>query len=149
MPTVNFENEHRSLDVLPGTNLRRAALQSGIRLYSPLRRVFHINVRIGPLVIPCGADVVEVSDGKGTNPRSEREELIVQGRMVKRKTSPAHRLACLVDVEGDITVRTSPHREIDIQATKEHLGFLAIVGAFVLVMAGILGVIALDLLKVL
>ncbi|MBI2619268.1 MAG: hypothetical protein HYW57_04240 [Ignavibacteriales bacterium] len=147
MPTVRFVNDYKSLDVLPGTNLRKAALKSGIRLYNPLHRVFHFNLNLGPLMIPCASDVVEVFDGKGVNARTPDEERLISGRLLKRKVSPAHRLACMVQVNGDISVRTMPERELDIPETKRHLGYFAALALFILLMLVTFGIMALDLVK--
>ena len=148
MPAIHFEKEHKSLDVLPGTNLRKAALQSGVHLYNPLQRIFHLNVSLGPLRFPCASDVVELVDGKGTNPRSEEEESALSGRwLFKRKVSASHRLACMVQVNGDVTVRTLPKLEIDSQATKAQAGFFAVVLGFLALMGIIMLLIGLDLVK--
>jgi ferredoxin len=148
MPAIYFEKERKSLDVLPGTNLRTAALKSGIELYSSLHRVFHANLDLGPVKFPCGADVVELVDGKGVSVRSPEEEAVIAGRwFLKRKVAPNMRLACQLVVNGDITVRTMPARELDPAETKQRIGFLGVVGGFFLVMALMLGLIGLDLVK--
>ena len=36
MPTINFVNEKKQIEVPEGTNLRRAAMQSGIQVYEKL-----------------------------------------------------------------------------------------------------------------
>ncbi len=149
MPTVQFLNEHKSLDVLPGTNLRKAALKSGIRLYGTMQRVFHLHVNVGPLMIPCTSDVVEIVNGKGVNARTPDEEKLISGRLLKRKVTPTHRLACMVQVNGDISVKTMPERELDIPETKRHLGFFAALGIFGLLMLLTFGIIALDLVNLL
>ncbi|MBI3005614.1 MAG: hypothetical protein HYY49_09400 [Ignavibacteriales bacterium] len=148
MPAIHFLNEHTSLDVLPGTNLRKAALKSGIHLYKPLHRVFHVNLVLGPLKFPCGADIIEVVDGKGINARTPAEEDVIAGRwLLKRKVSANHRLACQVVVNGDVTVKTMPKLEVDPKATKARIGFLTVVGGFLLMMLAILALIGLDLVK--
>ncbi len=148
MPAIHFENEHKSLDVLPGTNLRKAALKSGIHLYKPLFRVFHLNLDLGPVKFPCGSDIVELVDGKGTSPRSPEEEAIISGRWIlKRKVTPNLRLACQVKVNGDVVVRTMPTLELDREATMQRVGFLAVVGGFFLLMALVFALIGLDLVK--
>lgn len=148
MPAIHFENEHKSLDVLPGTNLRKAALKSGIHLYKPLHRVFHFNLDLGPVKFPCGADIVEVVDGKGINPRTPEEEAVINGRwIIKRKVTPNLRLACQVNVNGDLVVRTMPKLEVDKEATQQRIGFLAVVGVFFLLMAVVFALIGLDLVK--
>jgi ferredoxin len=147
MPAIYFENEHKSLDVLPGTNLRKAALKSGIKLYNPLSRVFHVNVNLGSLKLPCSSDIIELVDGKGVNPRSPAEEKVLQGRILKRKLTPNLRLACQVQVSGDVRVRTRPAVEIDREETKRNLGFLAVLGAFGFIMLVIFILLGLDLVK--
>lgn len=149
MPSIHFLNDHKKLDVLPGTNLRAAALKAGIRLYPPLQRVLHLNVSLGPLQIPCSSDVIEVVDGKGVNPRSPEEEALISGRLLKRKVGPQHRLACQVQVTGDVSVRTLPRLDVDLEETKRSLGFIAALGIFALLMAFTFAVMALDLVKVL
>lgn len=148
MPAIHFEKERKSLDVLSGTNLRKAALKSGIELYSTLHRVFHANLELGPVTFPCGADVIEIVDGKGVNARSPEEGSVIAGRwFLKRKVTPNMRLACMVQVNGDITVRTMPTRELDKEETKQRVGFLGVVGGFFLLMGLMLGLIGLDLVK--
>jgi hypothetical protein len=148
MPAIRFENDHKSLDVLPGTNLRIAALKSGIHLYSPFFRVFHMNVAAGPVKFPCGADIVEVVEAKGVNPRSPEEEELISGRyIIKRKVTPNLRLACQMTVNGDVTVRTLPTLLVDREATKQRIGFLSVVAGFLLAMALLFAVIGLDLVK--
>jgi hypothetical protein len=149
MPAIYFENENKSLDVLPGSNLRKAALRGGIQLYKPLHRVFHLNVDLGPIKFPCGSDLIEIVEGKGVNGRSPEEESAMSGRFLfKRKVTPSMRLACQVQVTGDIKVRTMPSVGIDLQATKQHLGYLGVLGGFALLMVVILGLIGLDLVKI-
>ncbi len=147
MPAVHFVNEHKSIDVLPGANLRKAALMSGIQLYEPFNRVFHLNIKAGPVSLPCASDVVEILDGKGVNPRSPDEERLIAGRLLKRKVTPAMRLACQVQVNGDISVKTMPVRELDKEETKRSVGYIAVVTVFLILMAGMFGIMALDLVK--
>ncbi len=149
MPAIRFENDHKSLDVLPGTNLRTAALKSGIHLYSTFFRVFHVNVSAGPVHFPCGGDIVEVVEAKGLNPRSPEEEELISGRfLIKRKVTPSLRLACQMTVNGDVTVRTLPKLAVDREATKQRIGFLSVVAGFLLAMALLFALIGLDLVKI-
>jgi len=149
MPTVHFLNSNKSLDVLPGANLREAALKAGIQLYKPFSRVFHLNLSIGPVRIACASDVVELVDGKGVNPRTADEERLISGRFLKRKVGPNHRLACHVQVNGDISLRTTPVLELDLQETKRQVGFFAVLGIFTLLMILTFAVMSLDLIKAL
>ncbi len=148
MPAINFENEHRSLEVLPGTNLRKAALKSGIHLYKPWQRVFHFNLNLGPVKFPCGSDIIEVLDGKSVNPRTPGEEEVLGGRfLIKKKVTPNLRLACQVRVNGDVKVRTMPKVEIDKDATKQRVGRVAVAAVFLLVLVLTFALIGLDLVK--
>jgi len=149
MPAIHFLTDRKSIDVLPGTNLRKAALRGGVQLYNPLHRLLHFNLALGPVSLPCSSDVVEIVDGKGVNPRTPEEEKLIAGRLIKRKVTPTMRLACQVQVNGDISVRTLLTREIDKDATKGSVGYLAVLGAFLLLMLGIFGMMALDLVNVL
>lgn len=147
MPAVNFVNEHKVLDVMPGTNLRKTALKSGIPLYNSLKRVFDVNLQLGPLAIPSRFDVVEIVEGKGVNPRSPDEEERMSGLVIKKKVTPTMRLASYVQVNGDITVKTMPVLEIDKARTMQNLGYLGVLSGFVLLMGIIFGMIGLDLVK--
>ncbi|GJQ21420.1 MAG: hypothetical protein HBSIN02_17750 [Bacteroidia bacterium] len=149
MPAIHFLDHHKTVDVLPGANLRKAALKAGVGLYPPLRRLFSLNVEMGPIKIPCRSDVVEVVDGKGVNPRTREEEQWITGRVFKRKVGPQHRLACQVQVHGDISIRMVRNLVLDREETKRSLGYLAALGIFALLMAVTFGVMALDLIKAL
>ncbi|MEX2089127.1 MAG: hypothetical protein WEB62_05110 [Bacteroidota bacterium] len=147
MPAVSFEKEYVSLDLLPGSNLRQAALRSGIHLYAPLWRVLHANIDLGLLKFPCAGDVVEI-EGKGVNARTEDEELLIAGRyLIKRKVTANLRLACAVTVTGDIKVKTLPARELDRVETKRAIQYAAVISAFLLGMGVIMVMIALDLVQ--
>ncbi len=147
MPAVNFVNEHKVLDVLPGTNLRKAALKSGVPLYNSLKRIFDVNLQLGPVAVPSRFDIVEIIDGKGVNPRTPDEEERISGLIVKKKVTPGMRLASYVQVNGDIIVKTMPALEIDQPRTRQNLGFLGVLAGFLLMMIIIFAMIALDLVK--
>jgi len=147
MPVIDFENEHRVLNVLPGTNLRKAALKAGVQLYKPLNRVFHVNLELGPIALHSTSDVVEVVQAKGIKARTEEEQNLVEGRFLKWELSPSHRLASQVIVNGDITVRTMPKRTINWAATRTNLGFLAAVGIFFVFSIFLFLIMGLDLIK--
>ncbi|HEY6950970.1 MAG TPA: hypothetical protein VI758_01115 [Bacteroidota bacterium] len=147
MASINFVNEHKILDALPGTNLRDLALQAGIPLDKPIQRIVHFNVRLGPLNLFPASDTVEI-DGKGVNARSEQEEHALAGRFLARyKVTPTLRLASQVTVTGDISVRTGAARELDKQMTKQRVGYLAVVASFALIMLVMFALIGLDLVK--
>jgi hypothetical protein len=148
MASINFVNERKTLDALPGTNLRDVALQAGIPLYGTLQRVFHLHVRLGPLNVFTASDIVEI-DGKGVNNRSEQEEKALEGRFIgKYKVTPNLRIASQVVVSGDVSVKTRAARELDKKLTRQRVGFLAVVTCFGLIMLAILALVGLDLVKV-
>jgi len=149
MPTIHFLNDHKSVDVLPGANLRKAALKAGVGLAGPFQRFFRINLQLGPIKIPCTSDVVEITEGKGVNGRTPDEERLISGRILKRKVGLNHRLACQVQVTGDISVRTRPSRELDLEETKRQVGYFAALGLFALIMVLTFAVMGLDLVKIL
>jgi len=149
MPTIHFLNDHKSVDVLPGANLRKAALKAGVGLAGPLQRFLRINLQLGPINFPCTSDVVEITEGKGVNARTPEEERLLGGRILKRKVAPNHRLACQVQVTGDISVRTRPSRELDLEETKRHAGYFAALGLFALIMVLTFAMMGLDLVKIL
>lgn len=147
MASVNFVNERKSLDALPGTNLRDLALQAGIPLYKTLQRIFHINLKLGPLKFFSASDIVEI-EGKGVNPRSEEEFKALEGRLfAKYKVSPSLRIASQVKVTGDVSVKTLAAREMDKRLTRERIGYLAVVAGFAVLMLAMLALVGLDLVK--
>jgi hypothetical protein len=149
MATIYFANERKSLDVLPGTNLGKVALRSGTSLHNVIQQIFHLNLRVGPFALFTAFDLVNI-DGKGASPRSEAEEKALSGRLVtKYKLTPSLRIASQVFVTGDITVHTRAKREVDKELTNEQRGYPALLCGFTVLMVLVLGLVGLDLLKIL
>ena len=149
MPAVYFINERKTLDVLPGTNLRKVSLQSGIPLFSTVGRVLQFNLSIGPLKLFSASDIVQI-EGKGVNARSEEEENVLSGRFAtKYKITSTERLASQVTVTGDIVVRTRTQREIDAKLTREQRGYIGLLAGFTLMIVAVLALVGLDLIKML
>ncbi|HTP12831.1 MAG TPA: hypothetical protein VMM37_04355 [Bacteroidota bacterium] len=147
MAAVSFVNEGRSLDALPGSNLRAIAHQSGIQIASPFSRIFHLNVKAGPVKVFSASDVVIV-EGKGVNNRSEEEEKALGGRFLRKYKVPATmRLASQVTITGDVVVQTGVRRELDAGRTKEQTGYLAVVSVFAVIMLVMFVLLGLDLVK--
>jgi hypothetical protein len=147
MASIYFVNERKTLDALPGANLRDLALQSGIPLYRTLQRVFHLNLELGPLNIFSASDIVEV-EGKGVNSRSDEEAKALEGRLLTRyKVTPNLRIASQVRITGDISVKTLVARELDKKLTKEQLGYFAVLTGFAIVILFMLMLVGLDLVK--
>ena len=147
MASIYFVNERKTLDALPGTNLRELALQAGIPLYRTFQRIAHINLKIGPLNIFSASDVVEI-DGKGVSNRSDEEAKALEGRLLaKYKMTPNLRIASQVTITGDVSVRTLVARELDKKLTKERLGYLAVVTGFTILILFMFALVGLDLVK--
>jgi len=147
MPSIYFVNERKTLDALPGANLRDLAMQAGIPLYRTVQRILHLNLRLGPLNIFTASDVVEI-EGKGVNNRSDEEAKALEGRVLsKYKLNPNLRLASQVTVSGDISVRTLATRELDRKLTRQWLGYVAVVTTFLVLMVVMLALVGLDLVK--
>jgi hypothetical protein len=147
MASIYFVNERKALDALPGTNLRELALQGGIPLYKTFQRIFHLNIKLGPLHLFSASDIVEI-DGKGVNSRSDDELKALEGRLlVKYKVGANLRIASQVTITGDASVRTLASRELDKRLTKELLGYLAVVGGFAVLMLLMFALVGLDLVK--
>jgi hypothetical protein len=147
MASIIFVNERKTLDALPGTNLRELALQAGIPLYGTFQRIAHINLKIGPLNIFSASDMVEI-DGKGVSNRSDEEAKALEGRLLVRyKTTPNLRIASQVTITGDVSVRTLVTREMDKKLTKERLGYLAVVISFAILILFMFTLVGLDLVK--
>ncbi len=147
MASIVFVNERKTLDALPGTNLRELALQAGIPLYRTFQRIAHINLKIGPLNIFSASDVVEI-DGKGVSNRSDEEAKALEGRLLaKYKMTPNLRIASQVTITGDVSVRTLVARELDKKLTKERLGYLAVVTGFTILILFMFALVGLDLVK--
>lgn len=146
MPVITLVNENKTLEVREGTNLRKALLGHGVNPYMGLNRI--LNCRGFGL---CGTCRVEIVDGKGVPPLSDREEAALVGLtpFYARKITNNVRLSCRLDVRGDITVKTYPKVEIDREKTKERLMLTAIWTFFGGIFLLVLVLLLLDMVKVL
>ena len=109
MPTVNFVNEKKQIEVPEGANLREAAIKAGISLYAHVHKVANCH-GLGL----CGSCRVLIKQGQ--------ESASEMGGSEKFRFSyfPDHvpmayighedemRLACKVAVNGDMEVETQP-----------------------------------------
>lgn len=101
MPNVRFMPSGREVEVLEGTNLRRAALDAGVPLYAGLSRLLNCG-GYGR----CTGCMVRVRDGTtgGASPRSLGERLrLLLSRGVCIDEA---RLACRTEIRGDLVVET-------------------------------------------
>lgn len=117
MPTVNFVNEKKQIEVAAGSNLRQEALKAGIKLYNGingfgagLNEIFNCH-GLGH----CGTCRVKIVKG--------RENAAPQGLTLSEKMAftinplaqaayfgneDTMRLACCTKVMGDMTIETKP-----------------------------------------
>ena len=94
MPTVTFLPHQRSVEVPEGTTVIRAALDAGV----------HINASCGGNGVcgKCRVLVEEGTVGGGVNEKLSQED-VDQG----------YRLACLSEVQSDLTIRVPVESEVD------------------------------------
>lgn len=104
MPTVKFVNEKKTIEVPQGTNLRQAALEAGIELYPGIHA--YANCRGNGLCHSCR---VRLKNGTtaGASARGpwERLQELLSWYAVG---DPEVRLACQLEVQGDLEVETQP-----------------------------------------
>lgn len=123
MPIINFVNEKKQVQVPEGANLRRAALEAGVKLYNGingygarLNEIFNCH-GLGM----CGTCTVLVTKGmEHTNPMGLLEKLKFKGLPTPDPllatltclhyigNEQTMRLACKTTVHGDIDVVTRP-----------------------------------------
>lgn len=111
MPTINFVNEKKQVEVPAGTNLRRAALDAGVELYNGLNGYGaslnkYINCKgLGH----CGTCTVLITKGmENTSRKGWMETLRMKLGMIDIGREDTTRLSCRVRVNGDIDVETKP-----------------------------------------
>ena len=143
MPVVTFYNEHRSLEVEAGTNLRRFMLDVNVTPYRGLDML--LNCRGHNF---CGTCAVEIVDGKGVSLRGQDEEATLVGNlMVARAVDKNVRLACQSTIVGDVIVKTFPDRPVDKEKTQQRLMLIGIASFFGLVLAVMFVFLLLDMIN--
>ena len=127
MPLLDLVNEGKTIEIAEGANLRKALLANGVPPYAGLDRI--LNCRGFGL---CGTCRVEVVDGRGAPPMTDREESALVGLIpfYARKIPKNVRLSCRIDVKSDMAIKTYPKIEIDKRLTRERLMLAAIWGFF-------------------
>ena len=111
MPTIKFVNEKKEIQVPEGTNLRQAALGSGIGLYNgingfgaKLNEIFNCH-GLGT----CGDCAVLITKGiDNASPRGTWEQLRMKVSLAYVGHEDTMRLACQTHVNGDMEVVTKP-----------------------------------------
>lgn len=123
MPIVNFVNEKKQVQVPEGANLRKVALEAGVKLYNGINGVgASLNEVLNCHGLGmCGTCIVAITKGmENTNKMGMWEKLKFRGLptpdpMLATVTCMHYignedtlRLACLTTVHGDIDVQTRP-----------------------------------------
>lgn len=117
MPIVNFVNEKKQVEVPAGANLRKEAMQAGIKLYNGLNGY---GAKLNEIVNchglgHCGTCRVLITKGmENTNPMGAMEKLTFKFNPITPAlfafigNEDKMRLACCTKVMGDIDVVTRP-----------------------------------------
>ena len=108
MPTVTFIKEKKTIEVPSGANLRQEALKAGIQLYP----FGHRTVNCMGLGVCCSCRVI-VKEGLEQCSRQgmfEKLSMLVnpEGFFARIGHEQEMRLACQLQVQGDIEVETQP-----------------------------------------
>lgn len=108
MPTVTFVKEKKSIEVPQGANLRQEALKAGIQLYPWGHRTFNC---MG-LGLCCSCRVIVKEGLESCPPAGMFEKLSMltnpEGFFARIGHEKDLRLACKMQVNGDIQVETQP-----------------------------------------
>ena len=108
MPTIKFVNEKKTVEVEPGTNLRRAAMKEGINLYPGVHK--YVNCMGFGSCASCRVRITKGTENVSRQSLREWARLLLGpitffARLGNEKTL---RLACQTRVNGDIEVETQP-----------------------------------------
>lgn len=98
MPTISFVRENVRVEVPEGDSVRYPALESDVPIYCGLSKF--VNCHGNGL---CGTDRVAVSPSKNTNSLTFMEKFWLRSDLKKNANM---RLACQVQVFGDVTIDT-------------------------------------------
>jgi ferredoxin len=126
MPTITFVNEKKEIQVPAGANLRKEAINAGVNLYYGFNGVGQTANRLLNChgLGACGTCRVLVTKGmENTNPLTLREKVKFRSILPTPVPDPlpclayighedTMRLACCVEVKGDISVETNPQLDL-------------------------------------
>jgi ferredoxin len=99
VPTITYVRENIQVEVPVGDHVRYPALENDVAIYCGIWKF--ANCHGNGL---CGTDRVAVSPSANTNPLTFAEKFWL--RNDRKKKNPNMRLACQVEVLGDVTVDT-------------------------------------------
>lgn len=108
MPKIKFVNEKKEIEVEPGANLRKAALNEGIELYPGMHK--YVNCMGFGQCASCRVQITKGVENVNRQGFLEKLRLILGpitffARLGHEKDL---RLACQIRVNGDIEVETQP-----------------------------------------
>ena len=104
MPVVNFVNEKKQVQVPPGANLRKVALEAGVPLYPGIHRYLNCHG-----LAQCGSCRVLITKGiENAGPRGFLERARMACSFAYIGNEDTMRLACQTTVQGDMDVQTRP-----------------------------------------
>lgn len=108
MPTVTFVKEKKSIEVPAGANLRQEAMKAGIQLYPPIHRT--VNCMGLGMCCSCRVIVQEGLDHASRQGMFEKLSLLSNplGFFARIGHEKDLRLACQLQVNGDMKVETQP-----------------------------------------
>ena len=104
MPKITFVNEHRTVEVEPGTSLRYAALENDVPLYCMWFGLSKFANCHGNGL--CWTDRVRITPASAATPRTPLENAMNQVGTRRKDRDPQIRLACQVQIYEDCEVHT-------------------------------------------
>jgi ferredoxin len=108
MPTVTFVNEKKTIEVPPGANLRREAIKAGVQLYPVPHN--YLNCMGFGLCNSCRVIVKKGLENCSKQSSFEKLSMLTNpmGFFARIGNETTLRLACQMQVNGDIEVQTKP-----------------------------------------
>jgi ferredoxin len=104
MPTINFVNEKRQLQVPEGANLRQEAMKAGIGLYPGIHKYLNCHG-----LAQCASCRVLITKGQeNASPMGLMEKMRLKCSMAYIGHEETMRLSCQTRVFGDMDVQTQP-----------------------------------------
>jgi ferredoxin len=108
MPTITFVKEKKELQVPSGANLRREMMQAGIQVYTGPHKILHC-----PGMSLCGSCRVLITKGmENASPMGFMERTRLKMSLPYIGREDTMRLACQTEVNGDMTVESTPGMDL-------------------------------------
>jgi ferredoxin len=111
MPTIKFVTEKKEIQVSEGTNLRHAAMNSGISLYNGINgfgATINEYVNCHGLGLCATCSVLITKGMENASPMATKERLRLKLSLAYVGHEDTMRLACQTKVNGDMEVVTKP-----------------------------------------